>query len=411
PGWAAEMVGPFHLVLAGKLPPPPASESLRQTLLAYSGDLGIQKLFATVLCDDKTPVESELLVLETLGHISFDTAQAPLVNALNHALESHDERVVRQAVATIRASGRAEFDTALLDLARHSARSIDLRVEAVEAAAPRLEALEAPLFSLLTSVLDPSTLPLLRLQAAKALAEAPLDPGQLEALLPSVSDAGALVLPRLLPAYTHSHDSRIGAALLAALDRSSALRSLTPESLRRVLAGYSEDIQQQAQPLYKRLEALEGDQAARLAALAPLLAKGDTRQGREVFFSPRATCFTCHTVLSEGGHVGPDLSKIGAVRTGRDLLEAILYPSASFARGYEPYTIATTDGRVFSGLIARETADAIHLVNPSRAEISLPRSSIEAIEQSRTSIMPQGLESNVTQQDLADLVAFLSSLK
>jgi len=116
-------------------------------------------------------------------------------------------------------------------------------------------------------------------------------------------------------------------------------------------------------------------------------------------------------VFTGGGTVGPDLSQIGAVRTGRDLLEAIVFPSASFARGFEPYVVATHDGRVFNGLIARETADAIYLVIPSRAEIPLPRSSIEAIEQSRSSIMPQGLEANLTQQDLADLVAFLASLK
>jgi putative membrane-bound dehydrogenase-like protein len=411
PAWAADMVAPFRRALLHKLPPPPASEGLRQTLLAYGADPGVQKLFTALLRDESTPVESELLLLETLGQMSFDNRPAWLVDPLNHALEARDERVVRQAVATVRSIGQGAFDSALLDLAHQPSRSTELRVEALEAVAPRLESLEPSLFDFLTSVLHPDTLPLLRLQAARALAEAQLDARQLESLIGKVADSGALILPRLLPAFAHSHDSRIGTLLLGALDRSPALRSLTPETLRRVLENYSEEVQQQAQPLFKRLEALESDQAARLAALRPLLARGDTRQGREVFFGTRATCSTCHTVFTEGGHVGPDLSKIGAVRTGRDLLEAIVFPSASFARGFEPYVVATHDGRVFHGLIARETADAIYLVSPTRAEIPLPRSSIEAIEQSRTSIMPQGLEANLTQQDLADLVAFLASLK
>ena len=95
-------------------------------------------------------------------------------------------------------------------------------------------------------------------------------------------------------------------------------------------------------------------------------------RGREVFFGTRATCSTCHTIRSEGGHVGPDLSRIGATRNGRDLLEAILFPSASFARGYEPFVIATDDGRVHTGIINRETSDAIVLVTPDRSELDPP---------------------------------------
>src|SRR5206468_12467762 len=67
----------------------------------------------------------------------------------------------------------------------------------------------------------------------------------------------------------------------------------------------------------------------------------------------------CHTVQGEGGRVGPDLSRIGASRSDRDLLEAILFPSASFARGFEPFVVATDDGRIYSGVVARETADAL----------------------------------------------------
>jgi putative heme-binding domain-containing protein len=134
-------------------------------------------------------------------------------------------------------------------------------------------------------------------------------------------------------------------------------------------------------------------------------------RGREVFFGAHATCSTCHTIRSEGGHVGPDLSRIATVRSGRDLLEAILYPSASFARGFEPFNIATNDGRTYTGIITRETSDAIKMVTPDRMEVSIPRSTIEEIEQSRVSIMPRGLDANLSRQELGDLLAFLRSLK
>jgi hypothetical protein len=58
----------------------------------------------------------------------------------------------------------------------------------------------------------------------------------------------------------------------------------------------------------------------------------------------------------------------------------------------------------------RETGDALRLVTADRSEVSLPRDKIEAIEPSRVSVMPQGLDANLSRGELADLVAFLHSL-
>ena len=58
---------------------------------------------------------------------------------------------------------------------------------------------------------------------------------------------------------------------------------------------------------------------------------------------------SCHRL--PGGNVGPDLTRIGSVRADRDLLEAIVFPSASFVRSFEPIAVATNDGKVFNGLL------------------------------------------------------------
>jgi putative heme-binding domain-containing protein len=175
------------------------------------------------------------------------------------------------------------------------------------------------------------------------------------------------------------------------------------------LRNYPEDIQHQAEPLMHKLALPESEKASRLLALEPVLSRGNSLRGRKVFFGTRATCSACHAIDSNGGHVGPDLSRIGDVRNGRDLLEAILYPSASFARGFEPFTIATHDGHVHSGIVNRETSAAIVLIVPDGNEISIPRTSIEEIEPGRVSIMPRGLDANLNHQELADLVAYLQS--
>jgi putative heme-binding domain-containing protein len=214
-----------------------------------------------------------------------------------------------------------------------------------------------------------------------------------------------------LPAFERSSNPRVGDALVAALGKSRGLPGLAPEDLERMLRVYPEEVRQQSGPLLRKLRLPEEEKAARLSALESTLATGDPRRGREVFFGIRATCATCHTIQAEGGRVGPDLSRIGAVRSGRDLLEAILFPSASFARGFEPFTVATTDGRVHTGILNRDTSDAIVLVTPDRLEVSIPRGSIEEIEPGRLSIMPRGLDANLSRQELADLVAFLLSRK
>ena len=142
-----------------------------------------------------------------------------------------------------------------------------------------------------------------------------------------------------------------------------------------------------------------------------LLTGGDTARGRDVFFGRKAACSTCHAVQDQGGRVGPDLSKIASIRTGRDLLESTVFPSASFARGYEPYLLRTKDGAVLDGLIARETADAVYLFTAERNEKRVPRSAIDVLQPGRTSIMPQGLDAALGRDELRDLLAWLLSLK
>jgi len=79
----------------------------------------------------------------------------------------------------------------------------------------------------------------------------------------------------------------------------------------------------------------------RLRALEPLLTGGDPNHGREVLFSRRTGCCSRHTIMADDGDVGPEPTGIGAIRSGRDLLEAVVYPNASVRKlsrcGHRPY--------------------------------------------------------------------------
>ncbi|MEI8022370.1 MAG: dehydrogenase, partial [Schlesneria sp.] len=137
---------------------------------------------------------------------------------------------------------------------------------------------------------------------------------------------------------------------------------------------------------------------------------GDIRRGQVVFNSQKAACSACHNAGGyKGGNIGPDLSRIGKIRTERDLLESLVFPSVSFVRSYEPVLVVTKSGKQVNGLIRKDTPDEITLATGAKEEARVLRSEIEEIRPSTVSIMPAGLDTQLTKEQLADLIAFLKS--
>jgi putative heme-binding domain-containing protein len=304
-----------------------------------------------------------------------------------------------------------DADGALERVANDRALPDDLRVEALAAAAPRLAKIEPELFQLLLKCAGPETPAIQRLAAAAALGSAHLDDGQLAALTARLAQAGPLEISPLLAPFTRGASADVGQKLVAALSRSPGLGSVTPDTLLRTLAHYPAEVQLSAQALFKRLSVDLEQMQARLADLTPLVQGGDAKRGRELFFSRKANCSVCHSVQSLGGQVGPDLTKIAAIRTGTDLLEAVVFPSASFARGYEPFLVETKSGLTVQGTVRRQTADGLLVMKPDLTEQRIPQAEIESIVPSKVSLMPDGLVNQFSREDLRDLIAFLSTLK
>jgi putative heme-binding domain-containing protein len=150
---------------------------------------------------------------------------------------------------------------------------------------------------------------------------------------------------------------------------------------------------------------------ARLAKYLPLLGHSDAERGRAVFFSTKAACSTCHQVAGEGGHIGPDLTSIGAIRSARDLVESIVLPSSTIAQEFEQYTVLTTNGRVISGIMTEQTGRTITLRDSGGAQTRVRKNEIEEITRQPASLMPDGLERALTPQELGDVVAFLLGLR
>jgi putative heme-binding domain-containing protein len=160
------------------------------------------------------------------------------------------------------------------------------------------------------------------------------------------------------------------------------------------------------------LAAWETNNAAmlqRLAEFKPLLAGGDAERGRVAFTT--ATCAGCHRIGEHGGLLGPDLTRIGAIRSGGDLLESILYPSSSFAQGYVPYLLTRRDGEEIYGSLVVQGPEGVSLRDGAGVIHRTRPDDIAALDRQQLSSMPAGLEQILSREHLRDLLAYLMSLK
>lgn len=132
--------------------------------------------------------------------------------------------------------------------------------------------------------------------------------------------------------------------------------------------------------------------------------KSDPARGKAVF---KKNCTTCHRLEEEGVEVGPDLLSALRTKTREGLLTDILDPSREVDPRYINYLVTNKAGRLFTGMIAAETASSITLRRAERAEDTLLRAQIEDIQATAQSLMPDGLEMQLSKQDIADVIAYL----
>jgi putative heme-binding domain-containing protein len=262
----------------------------------------------------------------------------------------------------------------------------------------------------LVAQIDPAKPVRQRSAAAQALAGSTLNAAQLASLTGTLRSAGPLELPILLRAYEKGGDEALGGRLMDSLEGAKGLANLRADIIETALAKFPEGIQKRGQTLLASLDVDRGQQQARLEELASNLQGGDVRRGQAIFNSSKAACLACHRIGYLGGRIGPDLTRIGEIRDERDLLEAVVYPSASFVRSYEP-VVVTTASDTYNGVPIEETDDYILLATGTDTQARIERPLIEEVRPGTVSIMPAGLEEEFTQAELADLIAFLKNTK
>ncbi|MBA62907.1 MAG: heme-binding domain-containing protein [Planctomycetaceae bacterium] len=137
--------------------------------------------------------------------------------------------------------------------------------------------------------------------------------------------------------------------------------------------------------------------------------KGNPKKGAPLF--SRQNCVACHTTANGQIPKGPHLVDIGKRYKKQELIESILNPNAKIAQGFNTYAFITVEGKVITGFITSESATEVNLRQTNGLPIILKKDEIEVRRKSEGSMMPKGLVDNLTPELLADLIAYLQTLK
>jgi putative heme-binding domain-containing protein len=273
-----------------------------------------------------------------------------------------------------------------------------------------------------------------RSQACDLLANAIYDRSSTVLLRLIDSDPAAELRRKALASFAMLHDSRVGPALverlpvqtpamrsaifdalLAQTDRMALLLDeieagrvkpgeLGPLRAKRVVESRDKTIKERGKKLLAA--AMPADRAKALADYQDVATlPGNPRHGKEVF---RKNCSTCHRLGDLGIDVGPSIAFVPN-KTPEQMLVDILQPSKAIDNNFMSYSVVTSDGTAYTGIIAAETASSVTLKLPEAKIVSLLRTDIDELRSNGISLMPDGLERNITKQEMADVISFVKN--
>ena len=135
--------------------------------------------------------------------------------------------------------------------------------------------------------------------------------------------------------------------------------------------------------------------------------KGEATKGEQVF---NTLCINCHPVNKKGVNFGPDLSEIGDKLSREALYTAVLYPDQGIGFGYEGWQIKLKDGSTAVGRIVSETQDKLEVQYLANIQ-SIKKEEVISRIRLETSLMPSNLQASMSEQELVDVIEYLSILK
>lgn len=411
-GWTDEVAGLIESWLLQPVADAKNRSGPAQLLGALIGEPALLEPVANLMAHPNLPRDSTLVLLKALAGSGVTPAPPSWARALETHLRSQEPAVAIAAARAVQTLKVADHDELLNRLAGDESLAIKVRLAATQSLAVRGRALSDPVFALLMAELSPQQPMESRREAARMLGIAGLNGPQFLTLAGAIERAGPIELPLVLKAFERSDSPEVARAVFQTLRQSPGRWSLEPSDLQKLSDKLGKLAPELSQSLVAELTSTSQARESRLASLSKSLTGGDAERGRQLFMS-KGTCFVCHKVRGEGGTIGPDLSSIGAMRSERDLLESIVFPSATFAQGYEAVIVPTKTGETYFGRVVKQTATVMTLADAQGIEHALPSNQVQyfQIKPSEVSLMPAGLDRVLSESELADVIAYMRSLR
>lgn len=381
---------------------------LETAVTPWGTESPVQDLVATLAeaSDPRRPRVAWRLLSAARGAGADPRCGQALAKALGRA-ESTSLPLLLEAAANV---DGPELRLALRQLAGDTQRPLGLRLKALGASARVGSPLAEDSAQILFRVLREEKSPTPRLEAARCLAKAALSRDQRLALAGLMAAMTPLELRLTSTTIADAPDAEVAQAFARGMAASPALGTFQESEIRTLFSRWAAACLGIITPALREVADEEDARRAKLETYpARVATRGRPDEGRKVFESGRGACSACHRIGEVGNLVGPNLSAIGKIRTERDLLESILFPSATLARDYEARAFELTSGESLVGVISRNSPDEVVLHDAASEEHVVPRAQIVSVHTLATSLMPSGLERSVTEEEFLDLVAYLRS--
>ena len=397
-----------------------ADDDLTRTAVAAAAGSRAADVFTALLeeSDEPDPIAAGI---ESIAHrIGLDgrpAAVARVVERVQSAPESAwATRALRGLLAGLRTAHpdlareltedgaasavRDRLHDEALAVARDAMQPVGARVESIHTLALFAEARDRELLFTLLGARQPPAINIAALAALGGFGDAECT----ERLIDSWDGAAPSLRSELLEVLLSRRDRAL--ALIGALGQErlplSALDSLRR---RQLLEWPDETVRRRASALF--------DSAGKTARAAiveryrgVLELPGDIERGRGHFAK---TCSTCHRLEGIGQELGPNLAA-AATRGAETLLVQILDPSREVSAEAINQVLLLRDGRVVTGLIGAESPDTLTLTRAGGVTETVHRAEIAKSTSTAASLMPDGLETELGEQGLADVLAYLRSL-
>jgi putative heme-binding domain-containing protein len=364
------------------------------------------------------PVE---LITDTLGKTTDDTRRLEILRGLAAAFAGQRDLGTPKGWDEVARSLNASKDAEVRSLSQtlsvmfgSRAATEKMRKTLADSAAPQVDrvaaldalvrAKDAKAVPVLQGLLDDEALrgPAIRGLATFDDAKTPERILKVYKNLPLIERRDALNTLASRPAYAQ--------ALFAAVDsKQIPTGDVTADLVRQLRNLGDKAIDVRVAKAFQTTHQTPEEKLKQIAAVKAMLTsgpKGDPSKGRAVFAK---TCAQCHTLFDAGGNVGPNIT--GANRADLDyLLLNILDPNAVIPAEYRTSVIQTADGRVLSGIIKKQDANALTLVTANETVV-LTRKDVRKMRSQDVSMMPEGLIDQLPEGDRRDLIAYLQSPK